>query len=284
MKPILFSALVMAFTACSNSNNDENAANNLATDAGQDTAEQVVFETDLPLPSVSANAICDHIDDYTGGDLKIALKRIVVGTVTSIDAAPFKNGETVCPLGAGLSLVVKMDVEENLWGEGDTVEFYLDARDIPVGFWSSTPRYRMSDGMWVGSGLPPSRTAPSARVAENLGWTEKFGIYPGERLLVMLYNNEDLYDHSALGPAFFPLAKGADDSTFVFQEMTNDYLCINLPEAFRGTTTLEAMRTELQKTANDPTDRGPHYPVLDFSECWQPATPSEPISNDAGTD
>lgn len=284
MKPIVILALVMALASCSSSNSDETTTNNVITDAGQDVAEQVVLETDLPLPSVSAQASCDYIPEFTGGDLKQSLKRIVVGTVTSIDVAPFKNGATVCPRGASLTLVVKMDVEENLWGQGETVEFYLDARDIPVGFWSSRPRHRMSDGTWVGS-LPNSKTPPPARVTQSLGWTDKFGIYPGERLLVMLYDNEEFeWGNSALAPGFFPLAKGEEDGTFVFQEMTNNFLCIDLPQAFRGTTSLEAIRAELQKPANEATDRGPHYPVLDFSECWGEPTPSVPEFNDAGTD
>lgn len=285
MKLIFFSALLMAVAACSSNTSENNlASNDQRTDVGQDPPEQLVFDTNLPLPSVSADASCTGIHEFTGGDLKVALKRIVAGTVTSIDAAPFQNGETSCPLGASLSLVVKMDVEENLLGEGDTVEFYLDAREAPVGYWSSTPRYRMEDGTWVGR-YPNSKTSPPARVTENLGWTEKFGIYPGERLLVMLYTNESVgFGNNVIGPGMFPIAKGEDDETFVFQEMTNNYLCINLPEAFTGTTTLDAIRAELLQPPNDPRDRGPHEFVPDFSNCWTPASPSQLKSNDAGTD
>jgi hypothetical protein len=275
MKQIVSLALVVGLVACSNASSDENATNNQGVDAGQDAAEQLVFDTNLPLPSVSGDASCEEVPDFTGGDLRYAMDRIVVGTVTSIDVAPFQNGEFVCPTAAQLTLVVKMDVEENLLGEGDMVEFFLNPNRT-LDSWSSRPRYRTADGTWVGSGRN-SQNPPPVRVSENLGWTDKFGIYPGQRLVVMLY------DEGGLNPGSFPLGVAKADGTVVFQEMTEDFLCINLPEAFSGTSTIDAIRDELAKPANEERDRVGKGQTITKSWCVEPSTPA-PEFNDAGTD
>jgi hypothetical protein len=136
-------------------------------DSSESPSDSFVPDTRIhPLPVSQADALCDEpLVEISGGDLMESADRIVVGTVTSVEAVQefFAGSENCSSEHVNWSVRVRLDVDENLKGSGETVEFTLGT-ELQLEFWDSQPVYKRG-GEWT----PTWAGEPTFQVSSSFG-------------------------------------------------------------------------------------------------------------------
>ncbi len=245
----------------------------IGCDSSENPSDDFVPDTRIhALPISKADILCDGpLVEISGGDLMESADRIVVGKVTSVEAVQefLPNSQNCASEHVNWSVRVRLEVEENLKGSGEIVEFTLGA-EWQLGFWDSQPVYKRGSE-WT----PTWAGEPTFQVSSTFGWTKDEGLQPGQELLVFLWDK-----NGGLGPQSVPLAQRDANGAFQFQ--SNQIMCIDLPAELQGIT-LDGLRTALGSPAkSDGTGLGgAQYNEL-YSTC-SVITTSEDVGNpDAG--
>ncbi|QED29573.1 hypothetical protein FRD01_20505 [Microvenator marinus] len=173
----------------------------------------------------------DSVPEASGGDIDAIVDRIFVGTVSRVHFVQDGLAENCDPRLYEWPLQVDFDIQENIKGEGDTASVFINPQKMQ---WNSIPKHRM-DGAWI----PQGKRSPAIELSSSVAWSSEYAVQEGQTVLIHAVEEEGKLFTSGM-----PWGVSYEDG-FKFQ--AHEWCVMSMPQALRGTFTIDTLRQELQR-------------------------------------